>query len=309
MLQQIQILDAAQINPKKWDNCLANSSNELIYAQYHYLSVLCDNWAGLIIGDYETIFPLPWRKKFGIKYFYAPPFIQQLGCFGNLSDLPSKSIWTAINNFAKYGDLFLNFANAFLLEGIEFTDKKNFVLNLNEVYPNIYKNYHSDLVKNLIKAKKHHLLYSNELSIESSIQIFKTNYEDRFPEFRNRDFDQFQKACIKLSTFDKCITRTILTENKKEILATAILLRTKKRIYLIMNATNPQGRLFAANHYLIDQIIQEYSEEEIEFDFEGSESKGIQTFYENFHPINQPYFHVRINRLPYLINLIREMTT
>lgn len=309
MLQQIQILDAAQINPEKWDDCLAKSSNELIYAHYHYLSLLCDNWAGLIIGDYETILPLPWRKKFGIKYFYAPPFIQQLGCFGNLSVLPTKSIWTAINNFAKYGDLFLNFANAFLLEGIEFTQKKNFVLNLNEIYPNIYKNYHSDLVKNLAKANKQPLLYSEDLPIESAIQLFKTNYEDRFPEYSNRDFFQFQQVCIKFSILNKCITRTIFSESNKEVLATAILFRSEKRIYLIMNATNPKGRLIAANHYLIDQIIQEFSEEEILLDFEGSETKDIQSFYENFLPKNQPYFHIKINQLPFLVNLIRKIST
>lgn len=308
MVKQIQILEAAQINPEKWDDCLANSSNELIYAHYHYLTLLCDNWSGLIIGDYETIFPIPWRKKWGIKYFYAPAFIQQLGIFGNLSNLPTQSILKAINEFAKFGDLFLNFENAFSRDSLASTEKNNFVLNLNLSYPNIYKNYTSDLVKNLIKAKKHQLLYSEELSIQNAIQLFKTYYQDRFPEYSKRDFDQFQEACIRFSNLEMCITRTIFSENKKEILATAILLRTKKRIYLIMNATNLQGRLIAANHYLIDQIIQEFSEEEIVFDFEGSERKGIQTFYENFHPINQPYFHVRINRLSFLVNLIRNLT-
>lgn len=309
MLKQIQILDAVQIDPEKWDHCLAYSSNELIYANYHYLSHLCDNWSGLIIGDYETIFPIPWRKKWGIKYFYSPPFIQQLGFFGNLSNLPVQSIWDAIYSFAKYGDLFLNFANAFALEKIQYTEKKNFVLNLNDTYPNIYKNYHSDLVKNLVKANKQQLIYSEDLSIENTIQLFKTNYEDRFPEYHNRDFLQFQKACLRFAAIEKCITRTIFSESKKEILATAVLLRSNNRIYLIMNATNLQGRLVAANHFLIDQIIQEFSEEVIEFDFEGSERKGIQTFYENFHPKNQPYYHVRINRLPLLTNLIRKIST
>lgn len=308
MGKQIQILEAKQINPKKWDDCLMRSSNELIYAQYDYLSFLCDNWSGLIIGDYETIFPIPWRKKFGIKYFYAPAFIQQLGFFGKLSDLSIPSIWDEIYRFAKYGDLFLNFENAFALEKIPYTEKNNFVLNLNDTYPNIYKSYHSDLVKNLVKANKKQLLYSEELPIENAIQLFKINYEDRFPEYDNNDFLQFQKACLRFATLEKSITRTIFSESKKEILATAVLLKSNKRIYLIMNVTNPQGRLVAANHFLIDQIIQEFSEEEIEFDFEGSERKGIQTFYENFHPKNQPYYHVRINHLPFLLNLIRKIS-
>lgn len=309
MLKQIQILEAAQINPEKWDQCLAHSSNELIYANYYYLTLLCDNWSGLIIGDYETIFPIPWRKKWGIKYFYAPPFIQQLGIFGNLSNLPIASIWDAIHKFARYGDLFLNFANAFALEKIHFTEKKNFVLNLNDTYPNIYKNYRADLLKNLVKANKQQLLYAEDLSIEKAIQLFKTNYEDRFPEYGNRVFFQFQQLCLRFAAIENCITRAIYSKNKQEILATAVLLKTNKRIYLIMNATNPHGRQVAANHFLIDQIIQEFSEEEMLFDFEGSERNGIQTFYENFHPKNQPYYHVKINRLPFPINLMKRIST
>lgn len=308
MVNHIQILDAVHINPEKWDHCVANSSNELIYANYHYLSELCDNWSGLIIGDYETIFPIPWRKKWGIKYFYAPAFIQQLGFFGNLSNLPIQSIWEAINGFAKYGDLLFNFANASLLENITYTEKKNFVLQLNDTYPKIYKNYHSDLVKNLVKANKQQLIYSEGLSIENAIQLFKSYYEDRFPAYNNRDFLQFQNACLKLSIKERCITRTIFLESNHEILATAVLLRSKKRIYLIMNATNPQGKHTSANHYLIDQIIQEFSEEEMLLDFEGSERHGIQSFYEKFHPENQPYFQVRINRLPFLIKLITKIS-
>ncbi len=306
MVKQTQILNSAKINPIKWNNCLENSSNELIYANYHFLNQICDNWSALIIGDYETILPLPWRKKFGIKYFYAPAFIQQLGFFGNLVNLPIQEIWKTVNEFAKFGDLFLNYANREILENITYIEKTNFIIDLNNNYPEIYATYSNDLIKNLLKSKKHTLKYSNDLSVEKSIQEFKSHYQDRFPNYKDSDFSRIQEACLAFSKSGNCITRTAYSESDLDIRSTALLLKSKTRLYLIMNATNNQGRIIAANHYLLDQIIQEFSEELILFDFEGSERKGIQTFYESFHPKNQPYFHIRINRLPFLINLFRK---
>jgi hypothetical protein len=309
MAKQIQILASAQINPVKWNYCLENSSNELIYANYHFLNQLCDNWSALIISDYETILPLPWRKKFGIKYFYAPAFIQQLGFFGNLVNLPIQEIWKTVNGFAKFGDLFLNNANSEILENITYIEKTNFIIDLNNNYPKIYSNYSNDLIKNLLKSKKHALKYSNGLSVERSIQEFKNQYQDRFHNYKDSDFLRIQEACLAFSKSGNCITRTVYSESNLEMLSTALLLKSKNRLYLLMNATNNQGRIMAANHYLLDQIIHEFSEELLLFDFEGSERKGIQTFYESFRPKNQPYFYIRINQLPYWINMIRKFAS
>jgi len=155
---------------------------------------------------------------------------------------------------------------------------------LNTSYPTIYKHYDADLIRNLHKANKHTLLYSSKVSIEDAIELFKTQYQDRFPDYSNENFNQFKKACLNLSAKGQCIARAILTENKNDLLATAVLLKSNHRIYLILNTINENGRMMAANHYLLDQIIQEFSEEPILFDFEGSEREGIKTFYQNFHP-------------------------
>jgi hypothetical protein len=78
----IQHLTRNEIDSIKWNNCVERSANGLIYAFSYYLDALCDNWDAFVIDDYNAIMPLPWRKKAGIKYIYAPPFIQQLGIIG-----------------------------------------------------------------------------------------------------------------------------------------------------------------------------------------------------------------------------------
>ena len=65
----------------KWDACVCNSNNGLIYATSVYLNFMSDDWNGIVVNNYDCVMPIPWRKKFGIRYCYDVPFVQQLGWF------------------------------------------------------------------------------------------------------------------------------------------------------------------------------------------------------------------------------------
>jgi hypothetical protein len=136
------------------------------------------------------------------------------------------------------------------------------------------------------------------LLIDQCTQLYQSQYQARFPQYSNQDYYHFLKVCQAFSMTGNCITRTVIAENSDEIISSAVLLKNHNRLYLLMNATTQKGRSMAANHFLIDQIIQEFSEENLVFDFEGSERKGIREFYQSFHPENQPYFQVSFNKLP-----------
>lgn len=301
----IQILPSNKIDSNRWNKCIAQSDNALIYADYFFLSNLCDHWSGLIIGDYKTIMPLPWRNKWGIRYFYAPAFIQQLGLFGDLSNLPISNILNTLKEFARFGDLFFNYQNSEILNKIKCFPKTNYILNLNQSYPQIHARYSHDLIKNLQKSEKRNLTYKNDVKIEDTILKFQAQYQERFPKFNFKVYQNLIKVCLELSKNNQCIIRSAHNDTTNEPLSIALLLKDKNRIYLLLNTTNTIGRSYAANHFLLDQIIQEFCEETLVFDFEGSERKGIKEFYESFHPEIQPYFHCRFNYLPFLLNYVR----
>jgi hypothetical protein len=70
-----------EIDRRKWENCISSSSNPLIYVEYEFLNIMSPNWEALILGDYEYVMPLTWKKKWGIRYLIQPAFIQQTGIF------------------------------------------------------------------------------------------------------------------------------------------------------------------------------------------------------------------------------------
>lgn len=301
MSESLLILPAQEIDPLKWDDCITQSSNSLIYAKYEYLTTLCDQWSGLIIGNYKAVIPLPWRKKMGLRYLYAPPFIQQLGMFGDQQLVPFTKIIECISRFIKFGDLFWNYQNTPLCLGINTLQKNNLIIYLNKTYPEIQSGYSKDLIHNLQKATKFSLSYSSKLILSEAICLYQSAYQQRLSNISKQDFINFQKLCSMLVEKNQCFTRSIIDALTNEMSSVALLLKDANRIYLILNATTEKGRSMAANHFLIDQILQEFNEEDLIFDFEGSEMEGIRSFYENFNPECQPYFYWRHNQLsPFL---------
>ena len=68
----IQYLTQQQINKEKWDRCIRQADNGLIYSFSWYLDHMTANWDGLVLGDYEAVMALTWKEKFGIRYLYQP---------------------------------------------------------------------------------------------------------------------------------------------------------------------------------------------------------------------------------------------
>ena len=73
-----------------------------------------------------------------------------------------------------------------------------------------------------------------------------------------------------------------------------------------MNTTTSEGKLVSANHFLFDKIIEEFAGSGFILDFEGSDLHGVKSFYENFNPINEPYYYLKINKLPTLLKLLKK---
>lgn len=69
MKPEIQRIPAVRIDAAKWDCCVQQHNNGLLYSTSTYLNALCENWEGIIVNDYEAIVALPIKKNGG----YAMP--------------------------------------------------------------------------------------------------------------------------------------------------------------------------------------------------------------------------------------------
>lgn len=298
----LQYLTYEQVDRTKWDNCVATADNSLIYGYSFYLDAMAQQWDAIIINDYEGVLPLPWKKKWGIKYYCNPPLTQQLGLFTKGEAIISPEIFKLIHSKVKYGDIFFNYKNCMELPVKECA---NYILSLNQQHQFIEENFKKDLKNNLKKAEKEKLIYSTQEQIELSINLYQQYYLQRTPHIKEADYQNFFKLCQLLLSKRMVFTRSILNE-KSEILSTGVFLFDKKRIYNVLNTTTDEGKAKESNPYLLSQVIKEFSGSDLIFDFEGSDIEGIKFFYEKFSPVNQPYFFYHYNNLPKLLQLIKQ---
>ena len=297
------IIPKEHIDFAKWDACVQRNNNGLIYATSAYLSAMTHNWSGLVINDYEAIMPLPWRTKWGIKYLYTPAFTQQLGLIGPYS-INNTTILETITDFVKYGDYMLNAANNATHTMGNFAEKCNCVLPLSSTYFYIKSNYSKSLLAYLRKAINNGLIYE-EANISEAIDAYQNLYQERFESFVSEDYCHFKQLCLKLQQTNQAFAKKV-TDKEGNLIACGLFLRDDKRIYNLMPTTLPAGRKLVAMHFLIDKLIEQYAEQPLLLDFEGSDHPGIKQFYEHFGSQNEPYFLWHFNKLPWPLRYFKK---
>ncbi len=297
------IIPKEYIDFAKWDACVQRNSKGLIYATSAYLNAMTDNWSGLVINDYEAIMPLPWRKKWGIKYLYTPAFTQQLGLIGPYS-INNTAILQTIADFVKYGDYMLNAANKPTHNTGKLTEKCNCILPLSTPYLHIMEGYSKPLVGYLKKAINNGLIYA-EANINEAIDAYQSLYQERFETFVTEDYNHFKQLGLQLELTHHSFAKKV-TDKEGNVMAYGMFLNDSKRIYNLMPTTLPAGRKLFAMHFLIDCLIKEHAEQPLLLDFEGSDHPGIRQFYEHFGSQNEPYSLWHFNQLPWPLRYFKK---
>lgn len=170
MKHQLHIIPSQQIDINKWNDRISKSNNGLLYAKSFYLDAMADQWHGLIIDDYRSVMPLPWRKKYGIIYLYTPAFMQQLGLIGD-ETIDAETVIQAVYSFARYGDYLFNFTNHAFETSVTCKNSNNYILDLSLGYDPINSNYKTNLRRNLNKSQADNLQYSPSENILAAIEL------------------------------------------------------------------------------------------------------------------------------------------
>lgn len=303
MSSTIHIIPSADIARNKWDDCIYASSNAMIYAFSYYLDHMADNWTGLVLNNYEAVMPIPWRKKMGIRYCYAVPFVQQLGWFAASNILEDGIFPTSLLGFVKYGGYAFNYSNNVNVESAE--NHANYIIDLSLPYAAISDNYKEDAVNNIKKANRCNLSYGIGSS-ELAIQSYRYHYGQRLHNVLERDYTNFAELVKLLEKKKQAFARCVIDKSSGNVLSVALFLKDARRIYNIMNSTTGEGRKKAANHFLLDNVLKEFAGSGLVFDFEGSDIPGIKAFYEKFGAANQPYkMLTKFNNLPFPLSLLK----
>jgi hypothetical protein len=301
----IKYLSNQDINKPKWDQCIATAFNGLIYSYSWYLDAVCDNWDALVFDDYKAVMPLPWKKKYGIKYLYTPFFMQQLGVFSKTEpDLELlKSFLSAIPSQFKYINLFFNAGNSNLAGLAHVLSRPNYILNLNKSYLDLAANYKTNCKRNLKKAQKNQLIIE-ETTPAKVIELYRNYYRHVSSSCSQSDYQRFEM--LSNSLLKSGNTEVVAVKDKGILCAAALFFKYDSKIYYMMGASTEAGKQNGCFHFLMDHVIKKYADSSYIIDFEGSIIPSLAYFYQQFGAVKTPYFHYHQNRLPQLLRWLKR---
>ncbi len=300
----IRFLSHKEIDKTKWDTCVANSVNRIIYAYSWYLDVVCPAWNALVDDDYQSIFPITSNNKLGIHYIYTPFFTQQLGLFSvnPITEEQLMAFLNAIPTQFKYVELNLNLYNIIYSDIISVRTNLNHTLKLNTTYDNIKANYSDNLKRNLKKAMLSEAEIIANINPSELINIFKTNKGKDISHLKEGDYSRLElliNTCIK-----KGVAHVYGVTKDKQLCAGAVFIKTNDRIIFLFSATNAVAKEVFAMPLLIDTIIKEHSNSDIIFDFEGSNDKNLARFYKSFGSDEEYYPSICYNRMGFVFKTL-----
>lgn len=294
----IRYLKQHEIDHNKWDNCIAHSFNGLVYGYSWYLDAVCQEWHALVEEDYERVWPLIVKRKYGIDLLYQPFFTQQLGLFSRKilnSELLEKFI-KAIPRKFKYAEISLNALNKIESEKYHVIPQLNLELDLINPYEKIKNKYSKNLKRNLKKAGTQNLGINRSIKPDEAIRLFRENRGKNLKHLKEADYLRF-KRLVYTAIYKGMADVYGVYSAMNEICAAAIFIRSHNRASFVFSGLSEYGKELGAMSYLIDTYIQDHAERHLTFDFEGSNDEGLAHFYKSFGAQEVWYPKLIINRL------------
>lgn len=298
----IKYISHQNIDKSKWDRCIDNDIDGRIYAYSSYLDAMADNWDALIAGDYETVMPLPWRKKKGISYIFQPAFTAQLGVFGKNAEHRTSEFLHAIPAKFKLVDLSLKQIPNENAQGLIVKERVNYILHLNKSYDELRSSYRDNIKRNIKKHIQVGCYLKKEIDLNEIIQLAS---EQEKGNTKIEDFNNFLTLYDLLYKEGKAVNYGIYSKSN-QLLSSAAYFFSHNRAYYILVGNHPNGRTLGASHALIDAFIKDHAGKDLILDFEGSDIRNLAFFYNSFGAIEERYASIRWNRLPWWLRWLKK---
>jgi len=303
----IKRLARQDIDDKRWNGVVHFALNDFAYGYTWYLDNVAEHWEGLIWGDYDMVMPLVWNRKYKIPYLYQPFFTQQLGIFAGkkIKETTVKKFLEAIPSEYQFIEMNLNYANYADAEDFKITERRNLVLDLNKTYTDIETEFSDNLKRNLKKAQKANLHIHTHIKPETLVDFYAEHTGKKVKEWQPKMKHTLHRIIYNAMHYN--MGQLCAVHNAKgDLIAADFFLSSKKRIINLLPASNDEGKELHAMTHLLSFIIQTHSNKEMVLDFEGSMIEGVARYYKSFGAVDQPYWHLKRNNLPWYARMLKS---
>ena len=286
-----------QIDFGKWDATITECGN--IYAYSWYLDIVHPEWEALVEDDYQSVMPLTGGKKFGVNYLFQPYFVQQLGIFSKsfLSREKAEAFLQAIPKKYRFSEIRLNEGNSILdgLQGVDF--HRNVLLDLNQDYETIRSHYHTNTKRNIAKAETHNLQIVNTVIPYHVVALFTENRGAYLDKWGDAEYARLTHLAQVAQHRDAAFFLGVTEKGVGQLICAAIFMKANGRLTFLFSGLTQEGKDRQAMTFLLDHVIQNFANQPLTFDFEGSDDDNLARFYLGFGGVETRYPSYTFNKM------------
>ncbi len=297
----INYLRHTQIDKARWDQCIRESVNSMVYGYSWYLDLVSPGWDALVEDDYTSVFPLTHKQKLGFRYLAQPFFTQQLGLFttGHLTQELVTRFLDAIPAKFRLVEIHLNSMNKVDPEKFEVVTRINHELELMYPYEELNRNYSKNTRRNLRKALDAGVEICRRVTADELITLFQRNFGKKEGKLGYRDYLTIQKL---IGYSQKQASGILMGAGGKgdQLDAGAFFLKDRNRFIMLFAASDYMTRENGSMFLLLDTFIREHANQPSLLDFEGGNDPNLGRFYKSFGARETIYPFIRISRTPFL---------
>lgn len=303
---QIKLEKREEIDDKRWNGCVHFALGAPPYGYTWFLDNVCENWMGLVVGNYKMVMPLVLGKKYGIEYNFQPFFTQQLGVY---SDLPISQetmdlFFDAIPKNIKFIEMALNESNFAPSQGT-INERHNYLLDMKPAYEELRKKYSGNILRKVKKAEKEELILNKQLSPEDFADFYRTHTAPKIKGFKDKHYYTILRLVYKAIHYNMGFLLGVQNQ-QNELLAANFIISHPQRLINLLPASSEEGNKLGAMTFLIDHLVQTNAGQYKYLDFEGSMLKGVANFYKGFGAKKANYYHVKVNLLPKFLRIFKH---
>jgi len=300
----INYLKNTEIDKNQWDTCIRNSGTMKPYAYSWYLDIMAPGWEALVDDEYDSVFPVPGFRKYGIKYVATPIFLQQLGVFS-----PDKPVGKKAGEFFFYMPDFYRFIDLCIgqnvyLDEYRTTERTNFILRLEGSYQNIYDSFSDHCKRNIHKAENEGINYTTDISPRELINLFISNRGKEIRGIRDRDYNRVEALMNHCRINKKGRIIGVRTTGGRLVFGVFMIEITGFKTLLFVVNTE-ESRTRRINYHFVDELIRENAGTGTIIDFAGSSIPSIASFMESFGSTRETFWRVYRNSLPWPLRIFK----
>jgi hypothetical protein len=285
-----------EIDREQWDDCIKKTHRPKPYAYSWFLDIMAPGWEALIDDDYNSVFPIPAFRKFGVQYVSTPAFLQQLGAFS-----PDKPASAAIVEFLEFFPEFFKLIDLCIgqeaeYKGFKVTERDNFELDLTKPYENLRDKFSADCIRNIESGHKRRPEMVTDIRTEELLDLYLDNKDNSQPKVKSFAIQRIKNLinfCIKNK---KGKIYGVRSAHKRPIIAIFII-ETHGNKTMLLTAGTPEASSKHLGYFVVNEIIKTYAATRTTLDFAGVSVPFIDSFMDAFGCDDVPYYRIYRNRL------------